>query len=309
MNRQKISAIMPALAAALASQGVLLAEIKPNPLFTDGAVLQSGQSVPVWGTARDGEKVTVEIGEQKVSTTATNGLWRVNLKPLTAGGPFTMTLTGDNVVTVNQILVGEVWVCSGQSNMEWPLQRAANADQEIPLANYPKIRMFTVKKNVSIKPLAEAEGRWVECSPASAGGFSAVGYFFARDLYQKINVPVGMINTSWGGTPAESWTSIEGLAKDPELKSYLDAAQVAIANYPTKVAAYSRLSPRHKWHGRKPSISHMQRHLRHGKKKRRKPNLPTKLHQKNQNSPVKNLPVPKNPMVTKTAKLPSLMEW
>ena len=85
---------MPALAAALASQGVLLAEIKPNPLFTDGAVLQSGQSVPVWGTARDGEKVTVEIGEQKVSTTATNGLWRVNLKPLTAGGPFTMTLTG-----------------------------------------------------------------------------------------------------------------------------------------------------------------------------------------------------------------------
>lgn len=239
MNRHQISTLMPALAAALASQSVLFAEIKPNPLFTDGAVLQSGQSVPVWGTARDGEKVTVEIGEQKVSTTATNGLWRVNLKPLTAGGPFTMTLTGDNVVTVNQILVGEVWVCSGQSNMEWPLQRADNADQEIPLANYPKIRMFTVKKNVSIKPLAEAEGRWVECSPASAGGFSAVGYFFARDLYQKLDVPVGMIHTSWGGTPAESWTSIEGLGKDPELKAHLDAAQAAIANYPTKVAAYS----------------------------------------------------------------------
>ena len=200
---------------AAVSSGSLFADVKPNPLFTDGAILQRGQAVPVWGTARDGEKITVSIGDQKLSTTAANGTWRVELKPLTAGGPFTLTITGDNTVTVNNVLVGEVWVCSGQSNMEWPFAKAANAAEEGPKAVYPKLRMFTVAKSVSIQPLTEAKGRWVECSPESVGGFSAVGYFFARDLYQKLGVPVGMIHTSWGGTPAQAWTSVEGLGQRP----------------------------------------------------------------------------------------------
>ena len=157
--------------ALLATSASLHAEVKPNPLFTDGAVLQRGQAVPVWGTARDGEKVTVEFGDQKLTTTAANGTWQVELKPLTAGGPFTMTIAGDNTVTVNNLLVGEVWVCSGQSNMEWPFNKAANAAEERPKAIYPKIRMFTVAKTVSIKPLAEARGSWVECSPETVGGF------------------------------------------------------------------------------------------------------------------------------------------
>jgi sialate O-acetylesterase len=207
-------------------------------LFTDGAVLQRGQAVPVWGTARDGEKVTVELGQQKLTTTAANGTWRVELKPLTAGGPFTLTIAGDNTVTVNNILVGEVWVCSGQSNMEWPFDRAANAAEERPKATYPKLRMFTVQKKVSIKPLAEASGSWVECAPETVGRFSAVGYFFARDLYQKLGIPVGMIHTSWGGTPAQAWTSIEGLGKNPELKGHADAAKSALDNYPAAAAAY-----------------------------------------------------------------------
>lgn len=214
------------------------AVVKPNPLFTDGAVLQRGQAVPVWGTADDGEKITVEFAGQKVSTTAQNGTWRVNLKPLSAGGPFTMTISGGNTVAVNNLLVGEVWVCSGQSNMEFKFSRCASAKEEEPKADYPKIRMFTVKKRVSIKPLAEAEGGWVECSPRTVGGFSAVGYFFARDLYQKLGVPIGMIHTSWGGTPAQAWTSIEGFGGHPELQEYEDAAKRRIEDHPAAVAAY-----------------------------------------------------------------------
>jgi sialate O-acetylesterase len=227
------------LAIATVLIGPLHAEVKPNPLFTDGAVLQRGQPVPVWGTARDGEKVTVEIAGQEVGTTAAHGKWSVNLKPLKEGGPLTMKITGDNTVTVNNLLVGEVWVCSGQSNMEWRFSQAHNAKEEGPNADYPKIRMFTVKKKVSAKPLAEAEGSWVECSPQTVGGFSAVGYFFARDLYQKLGVPVGMIHTSWGGTPAQAWTSLEGLGTNPELKGYVDVATQRLATYDADVAAYT----------------------------------------------------------------------
>ena len=226
------------LLLALALPGSLFAEVKPNPLFTDGAVLQRGQAVPVWGTAREGEKVSVALGGQKLETTASNGVWRMDLKPLTAGGPFTLTITGDNVVTVNNVMVGEVWVCSGQSNMEWQFSRAANAAEERPKATYPKIRMFTVAKAVSIKPLTEPKGSWAECSPETVNDFSAVGYFFARDLYQKLGIPVGMIHTSWGGTPAQAWTSIEGLGKEPELKGYHDVANKALADFPAATAAY-----------------------------------------------------------------------
>ncbi|MEY3897466.1 MAG: hypothetical protein RLZZ214_2987 [Verrucomicrobiota bacterium] len=229
---------MNGLALAALLCGSLHADVKPNPLFTDGAVLQRGQPVPVWGTARDGEKVTVEIGNQKVTTTAADGKWSVNLKPLKEGGPLTMKITGDNAVTVDNLLVGEVWVCSGQSNMEFKFAKTHNATEEGPKAAFPKIRMFTVQKKTSIKPLTEAVGTWVECSPETVGGFSAVGYFFARDLYQKLGVPVGMIHTSWGGTPAQAWTSLEGFGTDPELQGYVTAGNQKLANYDAAAAAY-----------------------------------------------------------------------
>lgn len=234
----KFATPMNGLAIAAFLAGPLHADVKPNPLFTDGAVLQRGQPVPVWGTARDGEKVTVEIDSQKISTTAADGTWSVKLKPLKEGGPHTMKITGDNAVTVNNLLVGEVWVCSGQSNMEWKFAQAHNAREEGPKATFPKIRMFTVKKTTAIKPLTEAVGSWVECSPETVGGFSAVGYFFARDLFQKLGVPVGMIHTSWGGTPAQAWTSLEGFGTDPELKGYVDTANQKLANYDAAAAAY-----------------------------------------------------------------------
>jgi sialate O-acetylesterase len=238
--KSKSSSISAAsLTIAVLSTGSLLAVVKPNPLFTDGAVLQRGQTVPVWGTANDGEKITVELGGQKLTTTAKDGMWRVDLKPLTAGGPFTMTLSGENTVTVNNLLVGEVWVCSGQSNMEFKFSNTSTVKEETPKADFPKVRMFTVKRTTSILPQTEAEGSWVECSPQTVGGFSAVGYFFARDLYQNLGIPVGMIHTSWGGTPAQAWTSIDGFGDDPELKGYADGAKSTLEKYPAAVAGYA----------------------------------------------------------------------
>ena len=238
MNSKSITPLNLFAIAAIVSSS-LHADVKPNSLFTDGAVLQRGQPVPVWGTARDGEKVTVEFANQKATTTAAaDGKWSVSLKPLKAGGPFSMTIIGDNSVTVNNLLVGEVWVCSGQSNMEWPFVRAHNAKEEGPKATFPKIRMFTVERKPSLKPLVEAAGTWVECSPETVGNFSAVGYFFARDLYQKLGIPVGMIHTSWGGTPAQSWMSVEGFGADPELQGYAATASRKHANYDAAAAAY-----------------------------------------------------------------------
>lgn len=219
------------LSAAALFSGILQAEVKPNPLFTDGAVLQRGQGVPVWGTASDGEKVRVEFGGQKLDTTAKDGKWRVDLKPLDAGGPFTMKISGENTVTVNNLLVGEVWICSGQSNMEWPFNKSASAAEERPKAKYPKLRMFTVNKVTSPTPQAEAKGSWVECSPETVGPFSAVGYFFARDLHEKLGVPVGMIHTSWGGTPAQSWTSVEGFGEIAELGGYAKQSKENLEKY------------------------------------------------------------------------------
>lgn len=224
----------PSIAAlAIAAISPLCAEVKPNTLFTDGAVLQRGQAVPVWGTAADGEDVTIEIAGQKVLTKAKDGKWSVELKPLSVGQPLTMTISGENTVTVKNLLVGEVWVCSGQSNMEFKFSGTATAGEERPKANFPEVRMFTVAKKISGVPLDEATGNWVECSPKTVDGFSAVGYFFARDLYQKLGVPVGMIHTSWGGTPAQAWTSQDGFGISPELKAYAETAEkIAAAGNP-----------------------------------------------------------------------------
>lgn len=226
--------------AFLVSAPLLPAEVKPNPLFSEGAVLQRGQPVPVWGTARAGEKVSVEFDGQKLETTAADdGSWKVMLQPLKEGPPRTMTLRGDNMVTLRDLLVGEVWICSGQSNMAWQFNRIDNAREEGPKADYPRIRMFTVPKKTSARPLSEASGRWVACSPATVGDFSAVGYFFARDLHKKLRVPVGMIHTSWGGTPAEAWTSLEGFAGHPELDAYAASASRRLTGYEENLATHA----------------------------------------------------------------------
>ena len=228
-----------ALSSFLAIQGPVRADVKPHVLFTDGAVLQRGIPVPVWGSADDGEKVTVKFQGQEVSTTAKDGKWMVKLAELKAGGPFSLSIEGKNKVEVADVLVGEVWVCSGQSNMEWTLNKAAEADAAVARANDPMLRLYTVPKTVSDEPLdtikrKESPGQraWLSSDSDSAAKFSAVAYFFGRDLRKALGVPVGLIHTSWGGTNAESWTAKRTLEADPALKTLVEDYQKALARYP-----------------------------------------------------------------------------
>jgi sialate O-acetylesterase len=155
-----------------------------------------------------------------------------------AGGPGDVTISGHNTITVHDVLVGEVWIGSGQSNMEMATIRVNNAEQEIASANFPQIRLFTVKKKVSDTPLDDVEGSWQLCSPESVAHFSAVGYFFSRDLHQRLHQPVGFIHTSWGGTPAQSWTSRGALESEPALKFILDDWATTLERYPDAQQRY-----------------------------------------------------------------------
>lgn len=217
------------------------ADVKLPDLFSDNMVLQRGINAPVWGTADPGEAVTVTLGDQKQTATAdNNGKWMVKLAPLTAGGPFDMTVSGKNSLTRHNVAVGEVWVCSGQSNMEFVLRGAMNAQQEIADANYPMIRSVNIVKKVADQPQTEARGQWAVCTPQAAGGFTAVGYFFGRELHKALGVPVGLIHSSWGGTPAEAWTNHATLQNDPELKTIQDAWAKRLERYPQEKADYDK---------------------------------------------------------------------
>jgi len=217
------TAIVTLSAAMLLAAPAALADVKLPAVIGENMVLQQGADVPVWGWADPGEKVTVAFAGQTASATADkDGKWAVKLTALKPGEPAAMTVSGKNKLTLKNVLVGEVWVCSGQSNMAWSLSRANNAQQEIAAAKYPKIRLFTVRRATADGPQKDCQGNWVECSPKTAGGFSAVGYFFGRHLHKNLKVPVGLINTSWGGTPAEAWTSLPALKADPFFKPLLD---------------------------------------------------------------------------------------
>jgi sialate O-acetylesterase len=188
-------------------------------------VLQCNMPVPVWGWAEPNEEVAVILkGKLHRSTKAdSNGRWMVKLPPQPAGGPHELIVrTRDEVIRFTDVLFGEVWVCSGQSNMEWPVALAQNAQQEIATANFPQIRFFIVEKAIALEPQSDCKGRWVVCSPETVGGFSAVGYFFGREIHQRLKVPVGLIGTYWGGTPAESWTDLKALESDLDFKPILD---------------------------------------------------------------------------------------
>jgi len=208
------------------------ADVTPHALFSDNTVLQQAVNVPVWGTADDGEKVTVRFQGQSVSTRADGGKWNVALEPLTAGGPAKMTIQGNNTITLENVLVGEVWVCSGQSNMAMTLGRCHDAEAVIAQSANPKIRLFTVPRKGADEPQTDVDGSWSECGPATVGGFSGVGYFFGKHLQEKLDVPVGLINSSYGGTPAEAWTSRPMLASKSPLQSILDGYAQAVEQYP-----------------------------------------------------------------------------
>jgi sialate O-acetylesterase len=193
-----------------------------HPLFTDHVVLQRDAPIPVWGWAEPGQRVKVDLAGQSVETTSNaQGKWLAKLGPYPAGGPHVLTVSGPKSVEVKDILVGDVWICSGQSNMEWPLSAANNAKEEIAAANHPKIRLFTVPKKIALEPTTTVDASWEVCTPETAGPFSAVGYFFGRELQRELNVPIGLIDSSWGGTICEAWASAGALEPMQDFKAAL----------------------------------------------------------------------------------------
>jgi sialate O-acetylesterase len=211
-------------------------------MFSDHGVLQQGQTVPVWGWGNPGESVSVEFGGQKVTATAgQNGEWRIELKELKAtatGRNMTVTGTTSGAVEVQDLLVGEVWMASGQSNMQWKLAQTERAKDDIPAANHPGLRMFLTDQTTAATPQRKVGGSWLESTPANAGKFSAVGYYFGLKLHQELGVPVGIICTAWGGRPAEAFTSREGLLTKPAGKSLVDALDAETKSYdPEKAKA------------------------------------------------------------------------
>ncbi|MBN2775281.1 MAG: sialate O-acetylesterase [Prolixibacteraceae bacterium] len=201
--------------------------IKLPKIFSSNMVLQQGIEIPVWGWADPGERVNVTFNNSTERIRADKeGKWRVSLPVQEYGGPYIMTITGNNSITFKNVMIGEVWVCSGQSNMEFRVSQAINAEEEIKDAKYPNIRLFTVPRIIAQFPQDDiSSGEWVECSPETVGGFSAVGYFFGRNLEEKLDVPIGLIHTSWGGTVAETWTSPETIEKDPDFAGSMEKLQ------------------------------------------------------------------------------------
>ena len=230
----------PVLVATLAFATIAHAGVSLAPLFRDGAVIQSDKPVPVWGSADAGESITVTFAGQSASATAgTDGRWSVTFKPLSISAePRDLTVIGRNKLVVHDVVVGEVWIASGQSNMAYALPGAATGKADIKASDFPLLRQFTVAKQSAFSPLATADGAWVPALPDTAGQFSAVAYYFGRKLHQTLKVPVGIINSSWGGTAIEPWLDPAACRADPDLSKHLAAQEKARHTSPSEEAAY-----------------------------------------------------------------------
>ncbi|HET9824541.1 MAG TPA: sialate O-acetylesterase, partial [Chitinophagaceae bacterium] len=210
----------------LVSTWQLFANVTLPKIFGNNMVLQRNKLIPVWGWADPNEKITIRFNHQIKSITAEkDGSWKINFDKELAGGPYQLVIKGKNTVTFNNVLVGEVWICSGQSNMEMPVEgwgKVNNYEQEIAQAKYPQIRHIKIPRAINTRPQKDIEsGEWQVCSPATAGDFTAAGYFFARELYNQLKIPIGLINTTWGGTHIETWTSREGFESSDEFKKMI----------------------------------------------------------------------------------------
>jgi sialate O-acetylesterase len=240
MMRSKKTVFL-ALILSFGVSAACFAEVRPANIFGSGMVLQREIPLEVWGTADPGERVTVTFNGKNVSDRADKeGRWSVTLPALPASSvAATMTFAGkSSKVELDNILVGDVWLCSGQSNMEWTLRRTRDAEKEIAAADYPLIRCFTVQKNISMTPRDEFAGSWEVSSPQTAGNFTAVGYFFARELWNELKVPIGIINSSWGGTGVETWTSPTAYAALPaDVRTDYNIAQGATPSNPNQFSS------------------------------------------------------------------------
>ncbi|MEI8271381.1 MAG: sialate O-acetylesterase [Paludibacter sp.] len=204
---------------------ILHANVKLNSLFSDNVVLQRNMEVPVWGWADEGEKVTVEFAGQTVSTVAKNGKWMLKLKPMKENSqPQEMTVKGNNTLKIKNILIGEVWICCGQSNMEWALSRTIGGEEAVANSTNDQLRLCVIPHNVQMKTMDNVNAKWVLSEPKTTKMNSAVGYYFMSKLQKELNVPVGMLEVAFGGTVIESWISQDVLNAMPVKDKYMDLA-------------------------------------------------------------------------------------
>ena len=256
----------PALAPLLLSLILMpaFAEVRLPAILGGHMVLQRDQSDRIWGWADPGEEVTVTLEKQSKSTrTGDDGKWLVELDPMPAGGPHTLTVKGKNTVVFEDVLIGEVWLCSGQSNMEWPVSSANDPDLEIRTASFPRIRLITVPKMGTQEPQSDFKGAWQICSSETVRDFSAVGYFFGRLLHQTLDVPIGLIDNAWGGSACEAWVRRDLLAADERYAQLLERwAEIeksydhskALAEFQTKLADWRDAQEKAKAAGQQPPL-------------------------------------------------------
>lgn len=237
------------------------ADVKVHPLFSDNAVLQRGVEVPVWGTAAPNEDIQVTLagGDGPAAVVKTkagaDGSWKVALPKRDTATDLTLTVKGANEVAFKNVAIGDVWLCSGQSNMEWRLSQLTKDDQGKKVAAAaanPNIRLFDVPNRVFPEPqkdfpASKTSGTWLQCTPETVINFSAVGYFFGRDIQASQKVPVGLISSEWGGTPAEAWTSDEGLRADSNVKHYADRAAEQLKSFDLEKATKAYEAAMAKW--------------------------------------------------------------
>lgn len=209
-----------------------LAEVRVPAIFGSHMVFQRNQANPVWGWADEGEMITITIaGQRHTARTKSNGRWKVTLDSLTAGGPHSLEIRGKNTLRFDDVLVGEVWLCSGQSNMQWPVNAANDPDLEKRAAKFPQIRHITVPRIGTQESQSDFEGNWQLTTPETIGDFSAVGYFFGRQLHQTLDVPIGLIDNAWGGSSVEAWIRRDLLENDDAFTPLMDRWRSTEATY------------------------------------------------------------------------------
>jgi sialate O-acetylesterase len=230
------------LAAAVAVSCIppAWADVRLASVFSDHMVLQRDMPVPVWGTADAGEEVVVVIEGTEATTTAdADGAWSVDLPSMYAGGPYSLVVEGSTRVELTDVLVGDVWVGSGQSNMQWTVANSDDPENEIAGANYPDIRLLYVPRTVAAAPADSFNATWTQCNPSTVAGFSAVAYFFGRHLHRELDVPIGLIHSSWGATRIEAWMSADAMS-DPAHAHVLADYERREAKYAENLAAYEK---------------------------------------------------------------------
>jgi len=217
--------------AILISVTAASADVSLPRIFSDHMVLQRVKPIMVWGWGEPGERVTISISNNIFKTSVRkDGTWKAKMPAMHAGGPYDLVVVGNNTNIVHDVMIGEVWLCSGQSNMEWPVGNC-NAADDIAAADYPQIRCIKVERTPSAKPLKDIKGTWTVCTPATVRGFTAAGYFFGREIHEKLDVPIGIIDVNWGGTRIEPWTPLSGFAAVPECTGLAEEIERNKSNY------------------------------------------------------------------------------